>query len=195
MFGFQPTNRHQRRISTIQQRLDRANLLEHFRIDYNGNGGLKCFVFGCRAGPSEPLFDILCHELGHVMEFGSRLVKRRTKYGMFEFKDTGKYILGHYCFEPTTTKITERECRAAAYSIAIQKALGVKKNLDVMFKHEVSSFSWLPDSGNVCGDTEKERLLWCVEYTRKFYFENCVDVDVVKDLKKLLKKVYENEHL
>jgi hypothetical protein len=186
------STRWKRQVKRLDGRLNKVGLLDHAKIDYSEQG-FKNFVFGCRTGPSEPQLEVLCHDLGHVLEFGSRLITRRTKYGCFRFIAKGKFVFHHYVFEPTTTKIIERECRAVAYSVALMRSMGVRKELNSLIYDECSSFEFLPDFLNVPGNSKEDRIQWCIDYTASFYIDN-INVDsVICELKNLLKKVYKNE--
>jgi len=117
-------------------------------VDHDVGGAV--LTFGCRAGPSRDVVNLL-HEMAHLVE----IPEARSVKPDWGFK-LGKPFLGAagIDFIPVTAKGTEREARVWAWQTVLMEALGIPGKVEDLVRGAV----FMGDFPNVPGKDEGERL-------------------------------------
>jgi len=151
--------------------------------------GYKNFTFGCRVIPGEPDVEDLAHELAHAAQFGARHFRQRARAYGFNFRM--RQVLaddGELWDEPITPQATLRELETSAYQAHLLELAGVSVDHEALFNAAARTMTFfMRDWYCVPGESEAERLAWCVQQANAFYAARKPEA-VVRRLRKWLDK-------
>ena len=115
--------------------------------------GYRDYKFGARAGPETDGWNCM-HEMAHAVQFRANNFRSRVKNGSFVFKKPGAFwSMGHYCYEPTSTRGTMRELETFAIQFKMIEFVLGKQDVREYVKHITRLISWLPDHYNLYKST------------------------------------------
>jgi hypothetical protein len=150
--------------------------------------GYRDFTFGCRIITGEPEAEDLAHELAHAAQFGARHFRRRARVYGFNFRMRQVEVDGELYDEPITTQGTLRELQTSAYQAHLLEFAGVPVDHDSYFEAVARTLNFfMKDWYWVPGDSNEERMAWCVQQGKAFYAQTRPET-VLRRLRKWLDK-------
>ena len=145
------------------------DILNNPHFIYNPDGsGYRNFVFGCMAGPSRCI-DNLLHEICHAVEFGHANYRQRMAGGIFHFKKPKSQYLG-YPFNtivydpPKGNHASMRELETFAMQYLILEQSGIERSIEKY----IDVLQYVPDYMNYdvqYGEKEKQFLKFKEKWT------------------------------
>lgn len=124
--------------------------------------GYRGYAFGCKAGPSASVVDML-HEMAHAAEFGGEAFEERATEAGFLLRSRRIWVFDRFCEEPLTMGSIERELRTFAHQHHLQLLAGLEFRQATYLRECASLMRHMPDWINVPGRGEEARIAHCAQ--------------------------------